>query len=66
MKILFLSGEPSGDLYLNYLIENFNKLYPQIKLYVIGNKENLKGNFQLLLDTKNFAVVGFYEGIKKS
>ncbi len=66
MKILFLSGEPSGDLYLNYLIENFNKLYSNIQLYVIGNKENLKGNFQLLLDTKNFAVVGFYEGIKKS
>lgn len=66
MKILLLSAEPSGDLYLNYLIDNFNKLYPQIKLYVIGNKENLKGNFQLLLDTKNFTVVGFYEGIKKS
>ncbi|MCS7249728.1 MAG: lipid-A-disaccharide synthase [candidate division WOR-3 bacterium] len=66
MKILLLSGEPSGDLYLNYLIENFNKLYPDIQLYVIGNKENIKGNFQLLFDSKNFPVVGFYEGIKKS
>lgn len=66
MKIIFLSGEPSGDVYLNYLIENFNKLYPDIQLYVIGNKENLKGNFQLLFDIKNFTTVGFYEGIKKS
>lgn len=65
MKILFLSGEPSGNLYLNYLIENFNRLYPDIQLYVIGNKENLKGDFHLIFDTKNLAVVGFYEGIKK-
>lgn len=66
MKILLLSGEPSGDLYLNYFIENFNKLYPEIQLYVIGNKENLKGNYHLIFDNKNFSVVGFYEGIKKS
>jgi lipid-A-disaccharide synthase len=65
MKILFITGEASGDLHASNLIGSFKKINPNIKFYGIGGKKMEKAGAKIIYPCEKISVVGFSEAISK-
>ncbi|MFH0828189.1 MAG: lipid-A-disaccharide synthase [Candidatus Omnitrophota bacterium] len=64
-KILIVAGEASGDLHAAELVKAVKKIRPGINFFGLGG-QNLKGQgVRIPEDITQFAVVGFWEVLKK-
>ena len=62
-KIIIVAGEESGDMYASNIINNFSKR-EDIKFYGMGSSKMKKTKAELLVDSSNLSVVGFFEILK--
>ncbi len=65
MKILFITGEASGDLHASNLIKSFKKINPAIKFYGIGGKRMQQAGVKIIYPSDKISVVGFSEIFSK-
>ncbi len=65
MKVLFITGEASGDLQASKLIESFKKIYPGIKFYGIGGEKMEQAGAKIIYPCEEISVVGFSEVIPR-
>ena len=64
-KILIVAGEASGDLHAANLVEAIKKIHPQTSFFGLGGRNLLRQGVQLSCDLTQFAIVGFWEILKK-
>ncbi len=64
-KILIVAGEASGDLHAAHLVEEIKKISPSTLFFGLGGPELQKQKVSLSGDLTKFAVVGFWEVLKK-
>ena len=62
-KIIIVAGEESGDMYASNIVNNFSKR-DDIKFYGMGSSRMKKTKAELLVDSSNLSVVGFFEILK--
>ena len=62
-KILIISGEESGDMYAADIIQNFSEK-KDISFIGMGSHKMKNTNTQIIVDSSDLAVVGFFEIIK--
>jgi len=65
MKVLFITGEVSGDLHTSNLIESFKKINSGIKFYGIGGEKMEQAGAKIIYPCEKISVVGFSEVISK-
>ncbi|MEJ2306991.1 MAG: lipid-A-disaccharide synthase, partial [candidate division WOR-3 bacterium] len=65
MKILFITGEASGDLHASNLIGSFKKINPDIKFYGIGGEKMEESGVKIIYPCEKISVVGFSEVVSK-
>ena len=65
MKILFITGEASGDLHASNLIGSFKKINPGIEFYGIGGKKMEEAGAKIIYPCEKISVVGFSEALSK-
>jgi lipid-A-disaccharide synthase len=65
MKILFITGEASGELHASKLIGPFKKINPDIRFYGIGGKKMEEAGVKIIYPCEKISVVGFSEAISK-
>lgn len=65
MKILFITGEASGDLHASNLINSFKKINPNTKFYGIGGKKMERSGVKIIYPSDKISVVGFSEIFSK-
>jgi len=65
MKVLFITGEASGDSHASNLINSFKKINPDIKFYGIGGKKMEKAGVKIIYPSDKISVVGFSEVFSK-
>jgi lipid-A-disaccharide synthase len=65
MKVLFITGEASGDSHASNLINAFKKLNPEIKFYGIGGTKMEKAGVKIIYPCDRISVVGFSEVFSK-
>ncbi len=65
MKVLFITGEASGDSHASNLINSLKKLNPDIKFYGIGGKEMERAGVKIIYPSYKISVVGFSEVFSK-
>lgn len=64
-KILIVAGEASGDLHAAKLVEAIKKIYPETSFFGLGGRNLKQQGAELSGDLTKFAVVGFWEVLKK-
>ena len=65
MKVLFITGEASGDSHASNLINSFKKLNHDIKFYGIGGKKMERAGVKIIYPSDKISVVGFSEVLSK-
>jgi lipid-A-disaccharide synthase len=65
MKILFLTGEASGDLHASNLIASFRKINPYIEFYGVGGEKMKAVGAKIIYPSDKISVVGFIEILLK-
>jgi lipid-A-disaccharide synthase len=65
MKILFITGEASGDLHASNLINSFKKINPDIQFYGIGGNKMKQAGVKIIYPYDKISVVGFSEIFSK-
>jgi len=65
MKILFITGEASGDLHASNLINSFKKINPAIEFYGIGGNKMKQAGVKIIYPYNKISVVGFSEAFSK-
>lgn len=65
MKILFITGEASGDLHASNLIKSFKKINPAIKFYGIGGRKMRQAGTETIFPSYKISVIGFSEVFSK-
>ena len=60
-NVLFISGEPSGDLHASFLIEAMKKLDNNIYIFGCGGDHSQEQGMELLAHTRDLSVMGFSE-----
>jgi len=65
MKVLFITGEASGDSHASNLINSFKKINPDIKFYGIGGKKMERAGVKIIYPSDKIAVIGFSEVFSK-
>jgi lipid-A-disaccharide synthase len=65
MKVLFITGEASGDSHASNLINSFKKINPDIKFYGIGGKKMERAGVKIIYPSDKISVVGFSEIFSK-
>lgn len=65
MKVLFITGEASGDLHASNLINSLKKIKPDIKFYGIGGNEMKKAGVDIIYPSDKISVIGFSEIFSK-
>ncbi|MBN1693982.1 lipid-A-disaccharide synthase [candidate division WOR-3 bacterium] len=65
MKVLFITGEASGDSHASNLINSLRKINPDIKFYGIGGKKMEKAGVKIIYPSDKIAVIGFSEVFSK-
>ena len=65
MKILFITGEASGDLHASNLIKSFKKINPGVKFYGIGERRMRQAGAKIIFPSDKISVVGFSEVFSK-
>jgi lipid-A-disaccharide synthase len=65
MKVLFITGEASGDSHASNLITSLKKIDPDIKFYGIGGKRMEKAGVKIIYPYDKISVVGFSEVFSK-
>ncbi len=66
MRLFFLSGEPSGDLYGSFVIKAIKEKRPEVEIFCVGGEELESAGAVRIMDNKDLSVVGFWEGAKAS
>jgi lipid-A-disaccharide synthase len=61
MKVLFVTGEASGDLHASNLIASFNKINPYIEFYGVGGEKMKEVGAKIIYPSERISVVGFSE-----
>lgn len=64
-RLFLLAGEASGDLHGALLAEALRRRDPAIELYGVGGPEMARAGVQLVLDSRELAVVGLFEVLAK-
>ena len=65
MKVLFLTGETSGDLHASNLIASLKNINPNIKFYGIGGKKMEQVGVKIIYPFDKISVIGFSEVFSK-
>ena len=65
MKFFFSAGEPSGDIHAAALIETIKKRAPDAEFIGLGGPKMEQAGCQLVADMTQFAVMWFWEVIKR-
>jgi lipid-A-disaccharide synthase len=65
MKYFIISGETSGDLHAAKLIQSLKKEDPEAIVYGIGSIRMKKAGAEILLDSSELNVMGFWQVILK-
>jgi lipid-A-disaccharide synthase len=65
MKVLFITGEASGDMHASNLIASLKKINRGIQFYGIGGEEMDKAGVRLIYPSDKISVVGFSEVLLK-
>ena len=65
MKILFITGEASGDLHASNLINSFKKINPGTTFYGIGGNKMEQSGVKIIYPSDKISVVGFSEIFSK-
>jgi len=65
MKVLFITGEASGDLHASNLIVSLKKIKPDIKFFGIGGEKMNKVGAKIIYPSNRISVVGFSEVFSK-
>ena len=60
-RILFVAGEPSGDLHASFLIRELKRLHPGIKTFGMGGARMKEEGVEILQRIEDLAVVGLWE-----
>ncbi|MCM8780113.1 MAG: lipid-A-disaccharide synthase, partial [Candidatus Omnitrophica bacterium] len=64
-QILIIAGEPSGDLAASNLIKALRQINPGLKFSGLGGELMQEAGVKSYFDIKNFAVMGFFDVLKK-
>jgi len=64
-KILIIAGEASGDLHGSHLVKEMLSLDPNLHFYGVGGEKMKNGGVELIADSKDMAVVGITEVLRK-
>ncbi len=64
-KILIVAGEASGDLHASHLVEEIKRIRPRTSFFGLGGPKMKNQGVALSYDLTKFAVVGFWEVLKK-
>lgn len=64
-KLFIISGEKSGDLIANGIIQEAKKLNPNIEICGIGGDSFSKNGLKSLFDQKELSIMGFLEILPK-
>lgn len=65
MKILFITGEASGDLHASNLIKSFKRISPATRFYGIGGRRMRQAGAEIIFPSDKISVVGFSEVFSK-
>lgn len=65
MKVLFITGEASGDLHASNLIGSLKKIQPKMKFYGIGGEKMKEAGVEIIYPLDKITVMGFTEILPK-
>lgn len=60
-KIFIVTGEASGDLHAANLVKDIHKINPHIKFYGMGGANMRRAGVNIIVDTKDLAVIGIFD-----
>ena len=63
-KILFVSGEPSGDHCGSYLVRELKKMFPDLDAYGVGGPDMEAVGLRLIHNITELSVIGVIEVVK--
>lgn len=64
MNVCFLVGEPSGDLHTHYVIQELQKIVPNVLCWGMAGEKMASAGCEVIVDSNEMAVMGFAEVIK--
>jgi lipid-A-disaccharide synthase len=64
-QILIVCGEPSGELHAAELVTELKKIDHRLKVLGVGSTMLARAGADIIFDTKDLSVMGFFEALKK-
>lgn len=65
MRVLFVSGEASGDLYASRVMRVLKCLYPEAEIWAVGGEKSQEAGARILLDHRGWGAIGIFEALKR-
>jgi len=65
MRLLFITGEASGDLYASRVIRQLLSMEPRAEVWAVGGINCREAGAKLLLDSSRWGAIGIPESLRK-